>query len=132
MAYVDQTKKAKIVAAAKPILKKYGVKATFGVDNHSTLVCKISEGEVDLFADLMEDRFDPEALLRVRKSFELDVNVYHVDSTFTGKSLKFMSELMGALNTDNFDKSDLQTDYFCVGHYVSVRIGAYNKPYKVL
>ena len=31
MAYMSQEKKAKIVAAVKPILKKYGIKGTFAV-----------------------------------------------------------------------------------------------------
>jgi hypothetical protein len=37
MAYMNQERKAQIVAAVKPILAKYGVKGTFAVRNHSTI-----------------------------------------------------------------------------------------------
>jgi hypothetical protein len=37
--------------------------------------------------------------------------------------------ISAALNIDNFDKSDSQTDYFHVGHYVSFNIGRWNRPY---
>ena len=37
MAYVSQETKAKIVASVKPIMKKYGLKGTFSVHNHSTI-----------------------------------------------------------------------------------------------
>jgi hypothetical protein len=38
MAYMNQEKKAKISALMKPVLKKYGVKATLAVRNNSTIV----------------------------------------------------------------------------------------------
>jgi hypothetical protein len=36
------------------------------------------------------------------------------------------------MNTGNWDESDIQTDYFNVGWYVDVKIGSWQKPYKVL
>ena len=48
MAYMNQEKKAKIVSAVKPILKKYGVKATFAVRNHSTICLNVKAGKIDL------------------------------------------------------------------------------------
>jgi hypothetical protein len=36
------------------------------------------------------------------------------------------------MNDGNFDKSDIQSDYFHVGWYVSVNIGKWNKPYEVV
>lgn len=36
-----------------------------------------------------------------------------------------------ALNTDNYDNSDVQTGYFDVGHYVELRIGRWDKPFQV-
>jgi len=36
---------------------------------------------------------------------------------------------MAVMNTGNWDKSDIQTDYFNVGWYVDVNIGKWNKPY---
>jgi hypothetical protein len=33
------------------------------------------------------------------------------------------------MNDGNWDKSDIQSDYFNVGWYVDVNIGKWNKPY---
>lgn len=35
------------------------------------------------------------------------------------------------LNIDNYDNSDSQTDYFDVGHYTSINLGSWNKPFIV-
>lgn len=54
MAYMNQETKAKIVAAVKPILKKYGIKASFGVRNHSTIVVNIKSGSIDFIGNFVE------------------------------------------------------------------------------
>jgi hypothetical protein len=135
MAYMNQTNKKILVELAKPILKKYGVKATFAVDNHSTLVCNIKSGKIDFIKNYtlvsQADNYirnvymynPPEAVTYI------DVNPYHFGKQFSGVALKFMEELFTALNTGNHDNSDIQTDYFDVGWYVSVNIGKWNKPY---
>ena len=46
MAYVSQEKKSSLAPAIKAVLKKYKVKASIAVRNHSTLVVNIREGEV--------------------------------------------------------------------------------------
>ena len=50
MAYVSQDRKKKLVAECKKVLAKYGVKATFRVRHHSTLVCTLREGGIDFAA----------------------------------------------------------------------------------
>src|SRR5690606_40972107 len=40
-----------------------------------------------------------------------------------------MERIVAALNTGNWDRSDIQTDYFDVGHYVDLRIGTWDKPF---
>ena len=47
MAYVSQDLKKSLSPKIKAICKKYGVKATLAVRNHSTLVLNISEGKID-------------------------------------------------------------------------------------
>jgi hypothetical protein len=59
------------------------------------------------------------------------VNPYHYGSHFTGKALQFLKEVLTAMNKGNWDKSDIQSDYFNVGWYVDVNIGKWNKPYVV-
>lgn len=138
MAYMSQERKAEIVALAKPILKKYGIKATFGVSNHSTIVCNIKSGKIDFVKNYNDatvaDRLRSPNLYyyeHTDKKDYIQVNPYHYRNHFTGTALKFLTELCDALNHGNWDNSDIQTDYFDVGHYVEVNIGKWNKPYVV-
>jgi hypothetical protein len=47
----------------------------------------------------------------------------HPEHHYSGETLKIIKNITIALNTTNFDRSDLTTDYHCVGHYVSLSIG---------
>ena len=60
-----------------------------------------------------------------------DVNPYHFQNHYDGVALEFMKEIFVAMNDGNWDKSDIQTDYFNVGWYVDVNIGKWDKPYIV-
>ena len=68
----------------------------------------------------------------IRKNQSLDVNPYHYKDHFSGRALKFLQEVMPIMNDGNWDKSDIQTDYFNVGWYVDVNIGRWNKPYALV
>lgn len=120
MAYVSQERKKALVAAAKPILKKYGIRATFSVRHKSTIVCTVRSGKIDFVRNWCEmNRKDQSTLYRN----SIPVNVYHYDDAFSGSALAFLKELIPALNTGNWDRSDPMSDYFNVGWYVDVRIG---------
>lgn len=122
MAYMSQERKKIIHEALKPILQKYNVKGTLSVRNNMTIVLSIREGSVDFVGDLVEEMRDT--------SGYIDVNPYHYKNHFRGKSLKFLTEAFEVLNSGNWDKSDISTDYFNVGWYVDVRIGKFRAPYK--
>lgn len=47
MAYISQEEKSKIAPVVKDICKKYGVKASLSINNHSTLVLTISSAKID-------------------------------------------------------------------------------------
>lgn len=110
MAYMSQQKKKELVPAIKAVLAKYGVKATIGVRNYSTLVVTLRSGKID-FGDAKT------------------INVYWVDSHWDGVAKDFLKELVAAMNVGNWDKSDIMTDYFNCGHYIDINIGEWNKPY---
>ena len=57
------------------------------------------------------------------------MNPYHYKSHFNGEAYHFLSEVIPAMNAGNWDKSDIQVDYFNVGWYIDVNIGKWNKPY---
>jgi len=125
MAYVSQELKSKLAPKIKAICKKYGVKASLAVRNHSTLALNIKSGKVNFISDYgstPEKRADAE-------KFGIQVNPYWYQDHFNGKSKAFLSEVIPAMNAGNWDKSDIQTDYFNVGWYVEVNIGKWNKPY---
>jgi hypothetical protein len=121
MAYMNQDKKAKIAPQVKAILKKYNVKGSLAVRNHMTLVLNVKQGPIDFVNDFgnSEDA----------NKFGIQVNPYHYKSHFTGTSVKFLEEVITAMNVGNHDRSDAMVDYFDVGWYVDVNIGQWNKPY---
>lgn len=112
MAYMSQEHKKEIAVVVKPILKKYGIKATLSVRNHSTICLNISKGRIP---------------------FEgTNVNPYHIESQWKKQpeASAFLVEVKAALHGPRyFDKSDIMTDYFHTSHYVEINIGKWNKAY---
>lgn len=139
MAYMSQERKAKLTPAIKAVLKKYGVKASIAVRNHSTLVVNIKSGKIDFIENFIQTdagvmhgrKMSQDQIDYIRKNQSLDVNPYWYKEHFSGKAKSFLSELLPAMNDGNHDNSDIQTDYFDVGWYVDVNIGRWNKPYTV-
>ena len=122
MAYMNQQMKATIAKNLKPVLKKFGVKGSLSVRNHSTIVLTLKTGKIDFFADY-GDREDA-------RKFGIDVNPYWFHEHFTGKSKQFLTEAFRALKSANwYDDSDIQTDYFNTAYYFRINVGKWNKPY---
>jgi hypothetical protein len=135
MAYVSKETKAKIVSLAKPILKKYGMKGTFSVRNHSTITLKLTAGKLDIIGNYIENaELRPKEAYWTAPSGSMDVNVYWItDRYYSGKVLKFLTELLAAMKgADWFDKSDAMTDYFHTAYYISITVGTWDKPYVLL
>lgn len=130
MAYMNQDKKAKIAPKVKSILKKYGVKGTLGVYNHSTLVLNVSSGPIDFIGNF--NKVNENKLPVMKAENCLDINPYWYQEHFSGKALSFLKELLPAMNEGNHDRSDIQSDYFDVGWYVDVNIGRWGKPYQLV
>lgn len=133
---MNQQKKAILAPGIKAIMKKYGVKGSIGVNNHSTLVVNIKSGPIDFIENFIKtDSGKPDMSTQqieyLRKYRSLNVNPYWYKEHFSGKAKAFLSELLPAMSIGNHDNSDIQTDYFDVGWYVSVNIGKWNKPYEV-
>ena len=114
MAYMNQEKKAKIASAMKPVLKKYKLKATLSVHNHSSISVNIKSGPIDFGGD------------------NVQVNHYWLDDHYQGIALKALKEIKQALLVaDYFDESDAQTDYFHTAYYYHINVGKWNKPYQL-
>lgn len=136
MAYMSQEKKQKIAPVVKSILKKYNVKGSLSVRNHSSLQLTVKSGVIDFFENFI-DVYNKEKDLRggfndrgIPAKY-IQVNTYWYHEHFTGKAKEFLKEVFTVMNNGNHDNSDIQTDYFDVGWYVRVGIGSWDKPYEV-
>ena len=132
MAYMSQERKAQMAPAIKAVLKKYKIKGTLSVRNHSTLCLTITQGPIDFIGNINEvtarhPRYNDRPMNPAKD--HIDVNPYWYHEHFDGQALQFLQEIMPLMNTGNHDNSDIQTDYFDVGWYVDVNIGRWNKPY---
>ena len=139
MAYMSQENKAKIAPVVKAILKKYGVKGSLAVRNHSSLVLNIKSGPIDFVENFIVTDSDKsyarhmeaDQISYLREKRSIDVNPYWYHEHFSGKAKKFLTEVFKAMNSGNHDRSDAQVDYFDVGWYVDVNIGKWNQPYEL-
>jgi hypothetical protein len=122
MAYMNQEKKAVIAAKLKLVLKKYGVKGSLSIHNHSSITLTLKSGAIDFFEDY-GDREDA-------RKFGIQVNPYWFHDHFAGKSKEFLTEAFDALKSaDYYDNSDAMTDYFDTAYYYGINVGKWNKPY---
>jgi ABC-type proline/glycine betaine transport system substrate-binding protein len=138
MAYMNQEKKAKIATILKPIMKKYGVKGSLSVRNHSTICLTLKSGSIDFVENyILTDaekpyakHFSEDQVAYIRKNQSIDVNPYWFQDHFTGKAKSFLTEAFAAMKGAGwYDNSDAMTDYFDTAYYVDVNIGKWNKPY---
>lgn len=119
---MNQEKKAVIAANLKPILKKYGVKGTLSVRNHSTIVLNIKVGTIDFYGDY-GDREDA-------RKFGIQVNPYWFHEHFEGRAKEFLTEAFDALKSAGYyNNSDAMIDYFDTAYYYNINIGKWDKPY---
>jgi hypothetical protein len=139
MAYMSQERKSEIAPKVKSILNKYGIKGSLSVRHHSTLSLTLKSGKIDLIENYIATdsnvlhgrKMDQGQIDYLRKNRAIDVNPYWFKEHFNGVAKAFLTEVMEAMNVGNWDKSDIQSDYFNVGWYVDVNIGKWNKPYTV-
>lgn len=128
MAHMNQQKKAKIAAELKKVMPK-GWKYTLAVRNHMTIVLTISEAPVDLIAEINRvQEQQPGWRGDYRVSGYTRLNPYYLERQFD-QSLETFKQILAAMNTGNWDRSDIMSDYFDVGHYVDVNLGRHDKPF---
>ena len=131
MAYISQDDKKLLAPAIKTVLKKYGVKGTIAIRNHSTLVVTLKEGVLDLIGDANKYRESLNTDFFDKYVGYYDVNVYHIDKQFVDPIIgSFFKELMAAMKGNLwFDKSDSMSDYFHTAYYLDINVGRWDLPY---
>lgn len=125
MAFMNQEKKAKIAAELKKVIPA-DWKWSLGVVHHSTIRLVVSAAPVDLIREHL-----PSPYLKPTDTY-LQLNEYHLEHAYAGELLETFKKIKEALNLGNWDKSDVQTDYFDVGHYVDLHIGRWDKPFRFI
>lgn len=130
MAYMNQEKKAAIRAELVKVIPA-SWKWTLGVRHHSTIVFTVRSAPVNLIGEWLETvnakRSCQGDELRERPN-HVDPNVYYLQDQFT-TSLPIMQAIKTALNLNNHDRSEPETDYFDVGHYIDIKLGTWDKPF---
>ena len=131
MAYVSQEDKKALAPAIKAVLKKYDMKATISVSNHSTLCVNIKSGPIDFIGEankknkeISERRGSP----YYKCEGSIQVNTYYPETY--GDASDFLIELVDAMKGPKyFCNDDSQSDYFHRSHYTDINVGQWNKPY---
>jgi hypothetical protein len=136
MAYMNGEKKATIAANLKPVLKKYGIKGTLSVRNHSSISLNIKSGKIDFIAN--SNRVCGSNPYQVSRGFRpntqgySDVNPYWFQEHYDGDAKAFLTEAFAALQSAGYyDRSNAMVDYFDTAYYYHINIGKWSKPYEV-
>ena len=144
MAYISQEmKKVRAAAIKKIIAEKYAdlkVKYTMGITHHSTLRFTIAASTIDFGKILIEDEKErleriggsEDYMLYSSKAINWTLNEYFLENVFSGRILLFLQDVKSCLMAGNHNNSDLMTDYFDVGWYITMKIGRWDRPYRLI
>lgn len=121
---MSQEHKKEIASLLKQVMPK-SWKYSLAVRNHSSIVLTIRSAPVDLVTPFTTHFVEPQT--------HVDVNPYVCLERLEGQPelQEIFSKILDCLNHKNHDRSDSQTDYFDVGHYVDIHIGKWNKPFEI-
>lgn len=115
MAYINQEEKSVIASNLKPVLKKYNMKGTLRIRDHSTIVLTLKEGKIDF------------------GSGRTQVNPYWFQDHYEGVAKEFLTEAFAALKSAGwYNNSRSEIDYFDIAYYVDINIGKWDKPYQLV
>lgn len=123
MAYMSQEKKKVIADALKLVVPK-SWKYSLSVSNHSTLHITIKSAPIWIIADEINGR-------PTNGYCQLNHYYMHESESINDEAKPVLAAIKKAMNIDNYDRSDSQSDYFDVGHYISITVGQWNKPFIV-
>lgn len=127
MAYISKDDKNLKAVLLRQLGKKYAIKLSVSRDNHSTIVLTLYSGKIDFFNDYLWQK-----TLFIDGTQYINVNPYYLYDQFKKESLsfEFLDQALNIMNADNWNNSDVMTDYFDIGFYVTINIGKFKKPYK--
>jgi hypothetical protein len=137
MAHMNQDIKSKIVNALKPIMNKYGLKATYSVRSKMALSVNIASGKLDFLNNY--NNVVSKNLKYTSRGFtpaknSLDINQYWYHEQFDGEVKDCIEEIIDTIKTagEYYDHSDIQSDYFNTAFYFDINVGRWDKPYSLV
>ena len=71
----------------------------------------------------------PFELRNDQKNAYEEVNQYWIESRENKQSIPPLKKIFEIANKNNYDRSDVQSDYFDVGYYLNISIGHFGKPF---
>ena len=111
MAYMNQERKARIAAAVKPVLAKWGLKGTLST-NPRSITLTLRRGAIDFGGGYKQ------------------VNEFWIHDHWDSPAKEALLELRTALEAaDWYNNSDSSIDYFDTAYYYNMQIGSWKKPY---
>jgi len=112
MAYVQKELKVKVAGLLKEIMPR-GWRYSLAIKHRTTLALTIQSAPVNLDTE----RF-------------CDYNTQQIKNTAPAGHADLFISIFKAMNCDNYNNSDLMTDYFDIGYYTEINIGTREKPFK--
>lgn len=131
MAYMSQDRKKRIAAELKKVVPS-DWKYTLSVQHHSQLTMTIRKGPEALMIEPESWRYGEFTEQHMVEGGYRDLNVYHLKSYVVPELYDTMKAILDTLNLENYDNSDVMSDYFDVGYYVELNIGSYDKPFEAI
>ena len=136
MTYISKEQQKEKLVKLKPLFKKYGLRATLARSNASKITLNIWEGSIDFMGQYNNYRINNKDRYCDNSNVENFLNYKTIVITnnytfkeFSGEALEFLIEVNKILQQDNYDRSDMMTDYFDIGFFVDISIGNYEKDY---
>lgn len=141
MAYVSQERKKRIkdqIDAYLKTVKDIKLSYSFSVENHSTLNMNIRSANVDLIHEISkpDNKYvggrDAENHSYIKDRGYCSLTWKNCVSHMENARLKeVFGKLIEIINCENYDNSDIYTDYFDVGYYSHICVGKWDKPFIV-
>jgi hypothetical protein len=129
MAYFTQDMKKDLSPKVMAVCKKFKVKATLSVDNHSSFVLNVKSSKIDFIGNFNTRLKESHSRRDSPAKDYLQVNPYSLSDCFSGDALAFLQQVHREMSMGNWNNSRAEIDYFDVGWYTSIKIGKYNKPF---
>lgn len=98
---------------------KQGWKISLTREHYSSVRCCVLQAPIELRQD-------------TTRSYESVNHIWLADHYKDHQDIqKELQKITNVLNKNNYNNSDVQSDYFDVGHYVTLQVGSWDKPFTV-